>query len=316
MSLVSKIKNRTAWTIRKTKKYSNQIFQRFFGIEEKDAQTNILPDSIYLKKLYKARMGKELDLKHPKTFNEKLQWLKLHDRKPIYTTMVDKYAVKKYVADIIGEEYIIPTLGVWDSFDDIDFKNLPNKFVLKCTHDSGGVYICKDKTTLNIDSLRVFFKERMSRNYYKRGREWPYKNVKPRIIAEKYIDTLSEGGIIDYKFFCFNGKPIVFQLIQDRPSFSVDYYDCEFKHIPITKYHHYLNSKKENVKPENFEKMVKIAEELAKDRTFVRVDLYNIESAIHFGEYTFYPGSGLQAFDPEEWDRKLGDMIHLPCDKK
>ena len=319
MSLASKIKNRAAWAIRKTKKYSNLIYQRFFGVEEKDAQTNVLPDSIYLKKLYKARMGKELDLKHPKTFNEKLQWLKLYDRKPIYTTMVDKYEVKDYVARLIGEEYIIPTLGVWDRFDDIDFDSLPERFVLKCTHDSGGVYICKDKTMLNIDYLSGFFKERMSKNYYKHGREWPYKNVKPRIIAEQYMEDTETRELRDYKFYCFDGFCKALLLASNRQSESeklcFDYYDTSFKHLHLTNHWH-PNAKKQLSKPKQFDLMIDLATKLSKGIPHIRIDLFEANGHVYFGEFTFFDMGGFLKIHPDNWDSEWGELIKLPCDKK
>ena len=178
---------------------------------------NPLPDKVFLKLMFRARMGSKLDLKHPRTFNEKLQWLKLYDRRTEYTNMVDKYEAKKYVAQKIGEQYIVPTLGVWESFDDIDFEKLPEQFVLKCTHDSGGLVICRNKRNLDIDAARIKIQKSLKFDYYRHGREWPYKEVKPRVIAEKFMkDSETEEGLTDYKFFCFDGEPKAMFIATDR----------------------------------------------------------------------------------------------------
>lgn len=277
-----------------------------------------IPDKIFLKYLYYKRMDKKIDLTCPQTFNEKLQWLKLYDRSPEYTKMVDKHEAKKYVADVIGEEYIIPTLGVWNKFEDIDFNQLPNQFVLKCTHDSGGLVICKDKANLNIKEAKKKINKSLKRNYYYSGREWPYKNVKPRIIAEKYMATAEQKELIDYKFFCFNGKPNFLYISEGlsnhataRMSFAnmnyekTEFYRRDYKPFELLPQ-----------KPINFNKMKEFAENLSKDIPFLRVDFYEIEGKIYFGELTFFPCSGYIPFEPEEWDKKLGDMLELPKEKK
>ncbi len=270
-----------------------------------------ISDENYLKKIYKKRIGRDLNLDNPKTFNEKLQWLKIHDRKPEYTKMVDKYEAKKYVANIIGNEYIIPTIGVWDKFKSIDFSKLPNKFVLKCTHDSGGVLICKDKSKLNKLKTKIRFNIIMKRNFYYRHREWVYKDVKHRIIAEKLIES-EEGELADYKFMCFNGKvKYIFTCTERRSKegLKVTFYDTNWNKMPFER--HYPSERKPMKKPENLELMIKIAEKLSKNIPFVRVDLYDINGKIYFGELTFYPGSGLEEFSPEKYDRILGDEINL-----
>ena len=194
-------------------------------------------DKEYLSWLYRARMGRLPDLNHPKSFNEKLQWLKLNDRKPEYTEMVDKYLAKKYVEKRIGEKYIIPTLGVWDEFDQIEFEKLPDQFVLKTTHDSGGVVICKDKANFDKAAAKRKLEKSLKRNYYWAEREWPYKNVKPRIIAENYLSFLNGSDLVEYKVFCFNGKPALFLICKGEghtDERTNDFYDLEFNHIPVT----------------------------------------------------------------------------------
>lgn len=274
-----------------------------------------LPDSIYLKLVYKNRINKKLNLRNPQTFNEKLQWLKLHDRNPEYTKMVDKYEVKKYVANIIGKEYIIPTLGVYDKFEDINFETLPNQFVIKCTHDSGGLVICKDKTSFNIKEARKKINISLRNTYYNYGREWPYKNVKPRIIIEKYMVDESKKELKDYKFFCFNGEPKLLFVAKDRPfATKFNYYDMNFKKLPFKQ--HYENFNDYIEKPKGFEKMIELSKKLSKDIPHVRVDFYDINGKVYFGELTFYHFSGFEKFEPEEWDKILGDMLELPKEKR
>lgn len=271
-------------------------------------------DRRYLEKLYRATFGKELNLENPQTFNEKLQWLKLYDRKPIYTTMVDKYAAKEYVADKIGEEYIIPTLGVWDKFDDIDFDALPDQFVLKCTHDSGGLAICRNKKTFDIAAARKKINRCLKRNYYYTFREWPYKNVKPRIIAEKYMVDESGYELKDYKIFCFDGQPKIMFIATDRANpeeeTKFDFFDMEFNHLPFQNGH--PNAKKSIMQPKGFKKMKELAAKLSAGIPQVRVDFYDIDGKVYFGELTFSHWSGFVPFDPEEWDYKLGAWIDLP----
>lgn len=273
-----------------------------------------VPDDKMLKKMFKFSFGRELNLENPQTFNEKLQWLKLYDRKPIYTTMVDKYEAKKYVADIIGEEYVIPTYGVWDKFGDIDFDTLPDQFVLKCTHDSGGLAICRDKSKFDIKKAGKKINKSLKRNYYWANREWPYKDVKPRIIVEKYMVDESGYELKDYKFFCFNGEMKLLFVAKDRgletEETKFDFFDEDFNHLPFTNGH--PNSKPPYFKPDNFEKMKELAEKLSKNIPQLRVDFYNINGQIYFGELTFYHWSGLMPFNPPEWDLKLGEMIKLP----
>jgi glycosyltransferase len=256
-------------------------------------------------------MGKECNFDNPQTYSEKLQWLKIYDRNPLYTQLVDKYEVRKFIEERIGSEHLIPCLGVWDHFDEIDFNKLPNQFVLKCTHDSGGLIICKDKSTLDLKQARKKIEHCLKRNYFLNHREWPYKDVKPRIIAEEY--TVDESGyeLKDYKIFCFNGEPKAMFIATDRGTDTkFDFFDTEFHHLPFTNGH--PNADKEIKKPENFDEMLRIAGILSKGMPEVRVDLYNVNGKILFGEMTFFHWSGLMPFEPEEWDYKFGSWIELP----
>lgn len=272
-----------------------------------------IPDEKYIKIKYKLEMNQKFNLKEPRTFNEKLQWLKLYDRKPEYTKMVDKYEAKKYVANIIGKKYIIPTLGVWDKFEDIDFTKLPNQFVLKPTHASGNVFICKNKDEIDYKKLKKTVQKWLKRNYYLVHREWPYKNIKPKIIAEQYMVDDSGMKLKDYKFFCFNGIAQTILVCSNRNgSFkNTNFYDINWNLQPFTREKH-KNSNEQIKKPKNLDEMITVAEKLSKDIPFVRVDLYEINGKVYFGELTFYPSSGFEGFEPEEWDKKLGDMLELP----
>jgi hypothetical protein len=274
-----------------------------------------MSDKQYLKLVYYARVGKKLNLNNPVTYNEKMQWLKLYDRKPEYTQMVDKYLAKQYAAERIGEEYITPTLGVWDHFDEIDFDKLPNQFVLKCTHDSGGVVIVQDKEKLDREQAKTKIENSLKRNYYLRGREWPYKDVSPRVIAEEYIETPANAhGLNDYKIFTFQGEAKAFYIISDRNTpygIKLDYYDMNGNKLPFR--WAYQTSNYAFQKPKNWDKMVELAEELGKGMPCLRVDFYNIDGQIRFGEMTFYPTNGMAPFEPEEWDYKFGEWIQLPA---
>ena len=273
-----------------------------------------MDDKKYLERTYKALMGVELNLDNPTTFNEKLQWLKLYDRKPIYTAMVDKSEAKKYVADIIGEEYIIPTIAVYDSFDEINFDALPDKFVLKCTHDSGGLAICKDKNTFDVNRAKKRINKSLKNNFYYKYREWPYKNVKPRIIAEQYMEDSETKELRDYKFFCFDGAVEALFIATDRqkPGEDVkfDFFDAEFNHLDMRQGHE--NAAVAPNKPTQFEKMKELASKLSCGIPHVRVDFYEVNGRIYFGELTFYHFSGMVPFIPEEWDRIFGSWIILP----
>ena len=275
----------------------------------------LFSDKIYLQLMFRCKMGYKLDLSNPKSFSEKIQWLKLNNRNPLYTTLVDKYAVKNYVAKIIGEDHIIPILGVWNSAEKIDFDSLPNKFVLKTTNGGGGnVLVCKNKLTLNREaSIKKMDMQLKQRSIYKTYREWPYKNVTPRIIAEKYMED-ENGELNDYKFFCFNGKPQYCQVIRDRfTKETIDFYDLEWNHMPFVG----LNPVVENglnpvEKPRCLKALIETCESLSEGIPFVRVDFFVINNQFYFGEMTFYPASGLGEFRPMEWNNRLGDLIKLP----
>ena len=275
-----------------------------------------IPDSVFLRMMYLYRMGCVLHLKHPKTFNEKMQWMKLYIKKtksPIYIKMVDKILAKEYVASIIGEEYIIPTLYVYKSVDEIDFKKLPDQFVLKCNHDSGGLVICKDKKNFDFSKAKKIISDCMDNNFYYHCREWQYKNIKPLIFAEKYMEDESGYELKDYKFFCFNGKvkclKVDFGRFQEH---HANYYDRKLNILPFGEAklppvpNHIINF------PQNIEEMFSLAEKLAQGLIFVRVDLYNIRGTVYFGELTLCPASGMGKFTDENWDYILGEWLNLP----
>ena len=272
----------------------------------------IIPDRAYIQMYYFAHFKKFCNLKNPKTYNEKLNWLKLHDKNPIYTRIVDKFEAKEYVKDIIGDQYIIPTLGVWDNFDDIDFDELPQQFVLKCTHDSEGSVIVKDKDKLDKEMAKNKIESALKQNFFYIGREWPYKNVKPRIIAEKYMEDHIDGELRDYKFFCFDGEPKAMFVASDRASDNVkfDYFDLNFNHLDIKQ--KYPHAEQPLRKPVTFEKMIELSKVLSKGFPHVRVDFYEVDGQLYFGELTFYHFSGFMPFEPNKWDKIFGDWIKLP----
>ena len=267
----------------------------------------------FLKRMYRIQMGRELNLENPQTYTEKLQWLKLNDHRPEYTRMVDKFAAKEYVAEKIGSEYVIPLLGVWDRVEDIDFEKLPQQFVLKTTHDSGGLVICKDKAKLDIPAAKRKLRHFQKRNYYDHNREWPYKHVLHRIIAEGYMEDTAQGELRDYKFFTFGGEPKVLYIAQGRgrgePTVA-DFFDMEFNHLPFTIDHDMATMPPE--KPKNFELMKKLAATLSEGTPQLRVDFYEVDGKVYFGEMTFFHCSGMEAFHPESWDQKFGDWVILP----
>lgn len=279
----------------------------------KKGMINWFPDKIYLKLTYYSRIKRSLNFNNPISFNAKLQWLKIYDRNSMYTKLCDKYEVREYIGRKLGEQYLIPLLGVYNNFSEINFEELPDRFVLKCTHDSGGVIICKDKSQFNIEDAKKKMNRWLKRNYYYSTREWPYKNIKPRIICEQYMVDESGTELKDYKLMCFNGKVKCSFVCLNRNSkkgLNVDFYDMDWKLMPFER--HYHNSGRIIPKPKNFDKMIKIAEELSKDIPFVRVDLYEINGQVYFGELTLYPGSGFQEFTPESYDYLLGSWLELP----
>lgn len=273
----------------------------------------LLPDKPYLKIKYYLCCREHLSFKKPKTFNEKLQWLKIYDRNPAYISLVDKYEVKKVVGKKIGFEHIIETYGVWDSFNEIDFDALPDRFVLKCTHDSGSVTICKDKTTFNKEEAGSKLDRALKNDVFRSGREWPYKNVRPRILAEAYMEDSRLGELRDYKFFTFNGVPKYVHIVSNRQNPNEetygDFFDMDYQHVELTIGHN--NAPTPPDKPVNFEKMIEFAKILSQGTKQLRVDFYEVEGKLYFGELTFFHDSGFGDILPESWNRKLGDLIDL-----
>ena len=272
-----------------------------------------IPDRLFLKYQYHYVFGKRLDLKHPKTYNEKLQWLKLYDRRSYYTTLVDKYAVKEWVADKIGAQYIIPTLSVYDNTSQINLKDLPDQFVLKCTHDSGSVVICRDKTSFDWDSGKCCLDAGLHNDFYKKHREWPYKNVPHRIIAEQYIKDIESEDLRDYKLYCMDGECRVVLVVSNRyrkPGPYYDYFDQEFNHLDIKRSH--PNNPHLVEKPQSFDRMKKMASILSQGIPHVRCDFYEANGYLYFGEMTFFPAGGIVPFSPSSVDEEWGHWIRLP----
>ena len=269
-------------------------------------------DESFIKWEYYSGMRKFPNIKHPTTYNEKLQWLKLNDIHPEYGELVDKATAKDIVAKEIGEEHIIPTLGIWNTFDEVDFDSLPNQFVLKTTHDSGGVVVCKDKTSFNKEEARGKIEKSLNNNYFLVHREYPYKYVKPRVLAEQYMVDESGTELKDYKFFCFNGKCKMLFVATGRGAGDVrfDFFDTEFNHLPFQQGHPWADYPIQ--KPKGFEKMIELAEKLSTKYLHVRVDFYDINGHVYFGELTFFHFSGNVPFVPEEWDYKIGEWLTLP----
>lgn len=273
-----------------------------------------MPDEKYIKKMYQLRIGKPLNLSDPKTYTEKLQWLKLYDRKPEYTVLQDKFAVRDYVSKTIGSEYLIPLLGVWNNAKAIDFSTLPNQFVLKCNHDCASVTICRDKEKFNYEQTIQKLNYCLNQNYYYSGREWAYKDIKPVILAEQYMEEDHQETLTDYKFFCFSGKPKMVMLTSGEAhtrNRRNDLYDIDFNHLPIQR-GNVQESDKVYTKPEGFETLVTLAEKLAGNIPFIRVDFYLIKGHPYFGEVAFYPSAGFSQFYPLEWEEKIGSWIQLP----
>lgn len=288
--------------------------------------SRVLSDKKFLQLKFRLFMGYPLDLDHPKTFNEKLQWLKLYDRNPKYSRMVDKAEAKSYVANIIGEEHIIPTLGVYDNPEDIDFDSLPDQFVLKTTHDSGGVFICRDKKNFDKNEVIKKLNRRLKRNVFWLNREWPYKNVMPRVLAEKFLNneqvelclgsTTSDNkqqGLTDYKFYCFDGIPQFLYIskgLEDHKTASISFLTMDWEFAPF-KRSDYNSFNYLPAKPSKFDDMLTIAKRLAKGHPFIRVDLYQSDNQIYFSELTLTPCSGMMPFEPKLWDRIVGDYLNL-----
>jgi hypothetical protein len=277
-----------------------------------------IPDELFLKMRYRATMGKKLDLNTPRTFNEKLQWLKIHDRNPLYTTLADKYAVREYIRKKLGEEYLIPLVGgPWQNANEIDFDRLPNQFVLKCTHDSGGIVICRDKDELDIKSAKKMLNRKLRKNYFYWGREWPYKNIKPQIIAEKYVGNNTDRiqhQPVDYKIFCFDGEPKIIMTVtgghDNERNIIRRFYDVEWNKQKIG-VHGKNNYSEAESQPAQLSQLLDISKKLSTGIKHVRLDFYIINETIKFGEFTFYHMSGFEKFSPEKWNLKLGKWINI-----
>ena len=295
------------------KSESIQKIKRILGrnvIEFFYRSLGFLSDEKYLRLLFRLRMGRKLNLDNPKTFCEKLQWLKIHGREEIYTTMADKYLAKQFIAGKIGEKYVVPLLGVWGRFDDIDFDALPDKFVLKCNHDSGSAIICRDKTKLDKENARKILEKSLKTDYFILKREWPYKNINRRIIAEEYLEDEPGVNLFDYKFFCLNGIPRIMYVIEgasDNPTEA--FFDMN---------QNYLDLEMEDPRPEipprlpeSFDEMKRLAAELSDGVPFLRVDFFCVKGRLYVGELTFFHESGFGEIKPKEWDEKLGNMLDL-----
>lgn len=291
-----------------------------FLIDSARGKYDSMPDEEYLRRRFKAIFGRELNLDNPETLNEKLQWLKLYDQRPEYTTYVDKYEVRTYIKNTIGEKYLIPLLGVWERAEDIAFDSLPNQFVLKCNHNSGlGMCICKDKSKLDFDQVRNKLNKGLQQNYFLYSREYPYKDVKRRIIAEKFMKDGSRGELTDYKLQCFNGKFDSVFLCEGRFSsrgVRYHYFDKNWNYLPYCPYPDLNISELTSLRPHNYDEMIEIAEKLAKGIPEVRIDLYEINGQVYFGEMTFFSQSGWDTDITYEADKAMGEKITLPIIKE
>lgn len=283
-----------------------------FALEAFQGRHRDVEDEEYLKRMYHGLTGKRLRLEHPVTFNEKLQWLKLYDRRPVYTTMADKYAAKQYIADRIGADYVIPTLGIWDRAEDIDFDALPSQFVLKTTHDSGSVVICRDKRTFDVKGAAETLNKSLNRDYYSLFREWPYKDIKRRILAEEFLDAGEEKVPNDYKVLCFNGVPKTISVHTGRFTnhrayfFSPDWKPMEIAFPP------YVPDQSIEIKqPEHLQEMLRLARTLSNGIAFLRTDFYEVDGRLYMGELTFFPASGFKKFVPPQSDETLGSWLTL-----
>lgn len=305
------------------RKLVNQVLKIPYGIFNFLAYRgffNWIPDKPYLKIQYKAFFGCKLNLDNPKTFNEKIQWLKLHDRNSLYITMSDKFAVKEYIREKLGKDYVIPLIGgPWKNADEINFDELPNQFVLKCTHDSGGLVICRDKNTLDKKAAKKILNKSISKNYFYWCREWAYKDIKPLIIAEKYMEDSNSSEskmkqcLTDYKFYCFNGKVKYLYVsvgLENHKTARISFLTPDWKFAPFNR-SDYIPYDKLPEKPHNYSKMIEIAEYLSKGIPFLRVDLFELNKNIYFSEFTFYPCGGFMPVIPNEWDKKLGELLIL-----
>ncbi|MDX1359202.1 MAG: ATP-grasp fold amidoligase family protein [Clostridia bacterium] len=272
----------------------------------------ILPDALHIKLMYKYRMGRKLNLKNPESFTEKIQWLKLHDRNPMYHKLADKIAAREYIREKIGEEYLVPLIATYDSTNEIEYDELPDQFVLKCNHDSKSKYICRKKDRKEFDEAIKFLGKRLKANYYYYFREWAYKKIKPRITCEEYLEDTETGELRDYRFYCFNGKVELIAVDYDiikaykRAMFTPDwqFHDVRYKH---------LKGRKEDIeKPEQLSKMIELAQTLSEGMIFLRVGLFIANNVIYAGELTFYPSAGYSQLEPMEFDYYMGKFMELP----
>lgn len=273
-------------------------------------------DELFLRLYYFCGLGHHLNLKSPKLYTEKLQWLKLYDKHEEYTSLVDKISAKEYVAKIIGDKYIIPTIAIYNDVNEININTLPNQFVIKCTHDSGGIVVCKDKKTFDFHSAKKKLKSGLAKSFVAITREYPYKNVPHRLIAEQYMVDESGYELKDYKIFCFDGEPKFCFVATDRSTGKTkfDFFDMEWNWLPIVNGH--PNNPVKPQRPKNWEEMIEVAKKLSKGFRHVRVDLYNINGKIYFGELTFFHFCGTEPFEPNEWDLKFGSYLKLPIDEQ
>lgn len=303
-TLVDVIKNRP-----------HTILGILFGKISKIGIFNKLSDRTYISIQYYLMIGKKLNLSKPITFNEKLQWLKLNNRELIYTNMVDKYKVREIIKHKIGEKYLIPLIGIYLSPYDIDFNKLPDKFVIKCNHDSGSVFICTDKTKIDFCKIQKKLVKNMKKNHFWWSREWPYKNIEPKVIIEKYMKDDNNENLPVYKFLCFNGEPKVIQVIQDdkKENETIDYFDIEWNLLNLRQ--DYPNSINHYKKPQQLKEMIGIAKKLSEKIPFVRVDLYLVNGKVYFSEFTMFSDAGVARFYPYDWDEKLGEWINLEYTK-
>lgn len=289
-----------------------------FGYLNKFIDFRFLPDKVFLKLKYRASFNEKLNLNNPTTYNQKLQWLKLHDRNPLYVKLVDKYEVRNYVKNVIGEKYLIPLIKLYSTYEEFEtmkISDFPDQFVIKCTHDSGSVIICKDKNNFDFENAKLKIKKSLKKNYYYKCREWPYKNVPPRIVIEQYLkDADSQHGLLDYKIFCFNGEPKFLYVASDRykdlENVKFDYFDTNFEKINVRQSIHY-NSNYIIEKPTCFNKLLDLSRKLSSNIPQVRLDFYIINNQIYFGEFTFFNQGGFAPFIPKQYDRLFGNYIDL-----
>ena len=317
MSFIDKLYNLKKNLIKNIK----QFYTAYFTVE--GTYTSLLPDKIYIKKLYKKLMGKELNLKNPVTFNEKLNWIKLYDRRPEYTVMADKYRARDYIKEKIGEEYLVPLLGVYEKAEEIDFDALPNQFVLKCNHDSE-VVICRDKENndffckkgkLNsITEVKTYLEKRLNINFFKASREWPYKHIRKKIICEGYLKNSDGSQLLEYNVFCFNGIPRFFKASTRTSDDSMikTFYDMDWKWMDLSTG---VMAGDVFEKPAQLDEMLRIAKVLSKDIPHLRVDFFVCDGRLNTGELTFFSSGGFWKVTPAEWDYTFGEYMSLPAEK-